>query len=165
MKNVSLYLRTGVFGIIDSLVSMVGVLAGLNVAGATRHTLVLTAVVYAFVEAFSMSVGSFLSEESSEEYEHGATTSGRIPFVAGVIMFVSFVVVSFIPLLPYLLLGDPYALQVSVAASIATLFIGGMISARIARLPMFWRGIRMAGLGGAAIIIGIVIGTLFPGAA
>ncbi len=163
MNNISLYLRTGVFGIIDSLVSMVGVLAGLNVAGATRHTLVLTAVVYAFVEAFSMSVGSFLSEESSEEYEHGANVSERLPFLAGVVMFVSFVVVSFIPLVPYLLFEDPYALQLSVAVSILVLFIGGIISARIARLPMLWRGIRMAGLGGAAIVIGIVIGTLFPG--
>ncbi len=163
MSNISLYLRTGVFGIIDSLVSMVGVLAGLNVAGATKHTLVLTAVVYAFVEAFSMSVGSFLSEESSEEYERGANVSERLPMVAGVVMFLSFVLVSFIPLAPYLLFPDPYALQLSVGISVLALFIGGVVSARIARLPVLWRGFRMAGLGGAAIVIGIVIGALFPG--
>lgn len=163
MSNVSLYLRTGVFGMIDSLVSMVGVLAGLNVAGATRHTLVLTAVVYAFVEAFSMSVGSYLSEESSEEYEHGVHVSERLPLAAGIIMFVSFVLVSFIPLAPYLLFSDPYALQLSVGVSILALFIGGVASARIAKLPVVWRGFRMAGLGGAAIVIGIVIGALFPG--
>lgn len=164
-KNAALYVRTGVFGIIDSLVSMVGVLAGLNVAGSSRYTLVLTAVIYAFVEAFSMSVGSFLSEESSEEYEHKSNVSERMPVIAGVIMFVSFVLVSFIPLAPYLLLSDPYALPASIGVSIAALFIGGAISGRVAGLPVAWRGFRMAALGGAAIALGVSIGILAPGAA
>ncbi len=69
VKTTELYLRNIIFGISDSLVSTVGLLAGIDAAGTPRQAILLTGIVYAFVEAFSMAVGSFLSEQSAEEYE------------------------------------------------------------------------------------------------
>lgn len=162
MKDLSLYLRSIIFGITDSLVSTVGLLAGISVAGAPHRTIALTGIVYAFVEAFSMAVGNFLSEESAEEYAAKAPVSNGLPLLAGTVMFVSFALASFIPIVPYLFLGDPYALYTSIALSIAALFGTGLLSARIAKLPLFVRGVRMALLGGAAIGIGIIVGLILP---
>ena len=162
MKTSALYLRTIIFGINDSLVSTVGLLAGISVAGVPRATIALTGIVYAFVEGFSMAMGDFLSEESAAEYESKSNVNNRSSVIAAVIMFLSFVLASIIPLVPYLLFTGSTALATSVAGSIIALFIVGMVSARFSRLPMVWRGARMALLGGAAIIMGVVVGSLVP---
>lgn len=162
MKTSALYLRTVVFGINDSLVSTVGFLAGISVAGVPRATIALTGIIYALVEAFSMAMGDFLSEESSEEYMQKSRVNNRPSIIAAVFMFISCVIASLIPLIPYILFASSMALTVSISLSVATLFLVGMISARFSRLPMLWRGVRMACLGGAAIVMGVAIGMYMP---
>lgn len=156
-----LYLRNIVFGVADSLVSTVGLLAGIGVSGANRSTIMVTGVVYAFVEAFSMAVGSFLSEESAEEYETKKESSHRKPLLAGMIMFVSFVTASCVSIAPYIFFGSPSAIVSSVILSIIVLFLIGIASAKISRINPLKSGAKMALLGGAAIIIGTVIGNFF----
>ncbi|MDP2655491.1 MAG: VIT1/CCC1 transporter family protein [bacterium] len=162
MKTSALYLRTIIFGINDSLVSTVGFLAGISVAGVPRATIALTGIVYAFVEAFSMAMGDFLSEESAEEYMSKSVVNNRHSITAAVFMFISCVFASLIPLIPYIIFPSGTALIVSVTLSVVSLFIVGMVSARFSRLPMIWRGVRMALLGGAAIVMGVAIGTFMP---
>ena len=162
MKTSALYLRTIIFGINDSLVSTVGFLAGINVAGVPRSTIVLTGIIYATVEAFSMATGDFISEESAEEYESKSSVNNHSSIVAGVIMFISSVLAALVPLAPYLIFANGTALIVSAGASIIGLFIVGVLSARFSRLPVVWRGVRMAVLGGGSIIIGIIVGLFVP---
>lgn len=160
MNSRALYLRTIIFGITDSLVSTVGLLAGLDVAGAVPKTLVLTGIVYAFVEAFSMAVGNYLSQESAEEYASGQAGQSRTAFTGAVIMFVVFVLASFIPIVPYLLYAGTTALTLSVVLSVLALFVLGMVSGKVSKLPMLARGLRMALLGGSAIVIGAIVGAV-----
>lgn len=162
MQTSALYLRTVIFGINDSLVSTVGFLAGISVAGVPKPTIVLTGIIYALVEAFSMAMGGFLSEESAEEYLSKSYVNNRSSVIAAVMMFVSSVLAALIPLVPYLIFSGGTALAVSASASILGLFIVGVLSARFSRLPVVWRGARMALLGGAAIIIGVLVGSFFP---
>lgn len=162
MKTSALYLRTIIFGINDSLVSTVGFLAGISVAGVPRGTIALTGIIYALVEAFSMAMGDFLSEESSEEYMKKSRVNNRPSVIAAVFMFISCVLASLIPLVPYILFTSTTALLISVGLSVFSLFIVGMVSARFSRLPMLWRGVRMAFLGGMAIVMGVAIGTFMP---
>lgn len=162
MKTSALYLRTIIFGINDSLVSTVGFLAGISVAGVPRATIVLTGVVYALVEAFSMAMGDFLSEESAEEYVSHSNVSDRPSVISAILMFISCVLASLVPLVPYILFTASTALIVSIFLSVFSLFIVGILSARFSRLPMLWRGTRMALLGGGAIVIGVAIGTFMP---
>jgi VIT1/CCC1 family predicted Fe2+/Mn2+ transporter len=164
MKTFALYLRTIIFGINDSLVSTVGFLAGISVAGVPRTTIVLTGIIYALVEAFSMAMGDFLSEESAEEYLNKRNVNSRASIVAAVLMFLSSVLAALIPLMPYLLFPGDEAFYVSITASILGLFVVGAVSARVSRLPVFWRGVRMAFLGGIAIIMGVTVGFFLPGA-
>jgi VIT1/CCC1 family predicted Fe2+/Mn2+ transporter len=157
-KQAELYLRNIIFGVSDSLVSTVGLLAGIDAAGTTKQVILLTGIVYAFVEAFSMAVGSFLSEQSAEEYEIKGEVSGAGPVTAGVAMFISFILASFIPILPYLIFGLTAALWFSIGFSLIALLIVGMISAKIVKVNMVSHAIKMMLLGGAAIIIGVVVG-------
>lgn len=162
MKNSALYLRTIIFGINDSLVSTVGFLSGISVAGVPKATIVLTGIIYALVEAFSMAMGDFLSEESAEEYMSKSVVNNRHSVTAAVFMFISCVLASLIPLIPYIIFTAGAALMVSVGLSVLSLFVVGALSARFSRLPMLWRGARMALLGGGAIVMGVAIGTFMP---
>jgi len=60
--------RNFIFGVEDSLVSTVGLLSGIAAADTSRFTIITTGIVLIFVEAFSMGIGSFLSEETSEQF-------------------------------------------------------------------------------------------------
>jgi len=159
-KDVGMYLRNIIFGVTDSLVSTVGLLSGIDVSGSSRQTVILTGIVYAFVEAFSMAIGSFLSEESAEEYESQREVSDKKPFFAGFVMFLSFIVASFIPIVPYLIFGLTEALWFSIGFSILALFIVGIISAKITNINVLKHSLKMIFLGGAAILMGVIVGKL-----
>jgi VIT1/CCC1 family predicted Fe2+/Mn2+ transporter len=162
MKTSAMYLRSIIFGINDSLVSTVGFLAGISVAGVPTSTIILTGIIYALVESFSMAMGDFLSEESAEEYISHSNVSDKPSIISAVLMFVSCVLASLIPLVPYIIFTADTALLASISLSVFSLFIVGMAGARFSRLPMLWRGARMALLGGAAIIMGVAIGIFMP---
>src|SRR3989338_8370980 len=92
------YFRNFVFGVEDSLVSTVGLLAGVAAAGAEQSTILLTGIVLIFVEAFSMAAGSYISEASAEDYTEGDGADSRVSFLSASIMFVSYFLSGFIPL-------------------------------------------------------------------
>src|SRR3972149_7189236 len=96
-------MRNFIFGVEDSLVSTVGLLSGVSIAGLSKSSIILTGAVLIFVEAFSMGAGSFLSESSAEEYlkegDSFKKSAGR-----GIVMFFSYFLAGFVPLLPYILL-------------------------------------------------------------
>ena len=152
------YLRNVIFGVTDSLVSTVGLLAGIDAGGTTVNVVILTGVVYAFVEAFSMAVGSFLSEESVEAYESAGKSPLVKPIIGATVMFVAFVVAAFIPLAPYLIFSIGSAIWYSVGFSVTALFIVGMFTARITKSRLLPRALQSAILGGAAILIGFLVG-------
>jgi VIT1/CCC1 family predicted Fe2+/Mn2+ transporter len=152
------YFRNFVFGVEDSLVSTVGLLAGIAAAGAAAHTILLTGIVLIFVEGFSMGAGSYLSESTAEDYEEGKEAEGREPFFAASIMFISYFFSGFVPLAPYILLPVETAFWVSIGVSIAALGVLGAVGSRFTRVGL-WRSVkRMVIIGGMAILIGVVAG-------
>src|SRR3989344_5900160 len=155
--TLALYMRNFVFGVEDSLVSTVGLLSGIAIAGVPRGTIFITGVVLIFVEAFSMAAGSFISEFSAEEYVGGEVSRGK-PVRAGIVMFFSYFVSGFIPLFPYLFFQTNQAFPVSIACSLAALFILGVASGRFVKKTLFGHGIRMLIVGGLAIGVGVRAG-------
>jgi VIT1/CCC1 family predicted Fe2+/Mn2+ transporter len=153
-------LRNFVFGVEDSLVSTIGLLSGVAIAGVSRPTIVLTGVVLIFVEAFSMGVGSFLSESSEFGYVRGKEAPIRRPLGNAAVMFVSYLFSGFIPLAPYLALPSDRAFPLSIVLSLAALFLLGVVGAKISRLRVLRGGARMAVIGGSAILVGIAAGKL-----
>jgi VIT1/CCC1 family predicted Fe2+/Mn2+ transporter len=155
------YLRSFVFGVEDSLVSTVGLLSGIAIAGVSQSAIFATGIILILVEAFSMAAGSFLSETSAEEYEGHA--SKKVPILDGAIMFVSYVLAGLIPLLPYSFFVTDSAFEISIGLSLLALFILGMIGSMYTSSPKrnsFRRGLRMLIIGGVAIAVGIIAGRL-----
>jgi len=164
LKRDPLYLRNVIFGIEDSLVSTVGLLAGIASEAIPYKTILLTGSVYIVVEAFSMAVGSFLSEESAEEYVSGAEALGGRAAAGAIVMFLSFVIAGFIPIVPYLFLSGSAGLYGSIVLSLIALFILGIANGRISKIKPIRRAIRMVVMGGCAIIVGVLVGYFVKGA-
>jgi len=152
------FLRNFIFGVEDSLVSTVGFVSGIAAASVERKTLLLSGVVLVFVEAFSMGVGSALSEESVQEARTRRSARWGASVAGGLVMFISYLLTGALVLLPYVVGDVSRALPQSIAVSLVLLFMLGVISARVSRLPVLRRAIRMMVVGGTAIVLGIVVG-------
>lgn len=154
----AMYIRNFVFGGEDSLVSTVGLLSGVAAAGIAKADIILTGIVLIFVEALSMAVGSFLSENSAEEYLEKTELPLRQSITAGTIMFASYFVLGFLPLAPYLFLPVKLAFGASIIAALLALGILGWASGREFKVVAWRSGLKMLILGGAAIGIGVLVG-------
>ncbi len=154
------YFRNFVFGVEDSLVSTVGLLSGVAIAGVPKATILLTGLVLIFVEAFSMAAGSFLSESSVEGYEGGNVKPNKSNLMSGAIMFFSYLVSGFIPLSSYLFWHSGAALKFSIIFSVTALFVLGVACAKISRTSIVRNGVRMVVVGGTAIAVGLAAGSI-----
>lgn len=159
-KKFAPFVRNFVFGVEDSLVSTVGLLSGVAASGAERSTIIVTGVVLIFVEAFSMGVGSVLSDNSTKEFKSGEEVPLAVSVKGGVVMLVSYFIAGLIPLAPYLFLPNGVAFSASIWASLLGLYLLGYASAKMAGVNPLKESIQMFLLGGAAVGIGVAVGTL-----
>lgn len=159
----SLYVRNIIFGVEDSLVSTVGLLAGIASGDIGPSKLFFIGVVYLFVEGFSMAAGSYLSEHGAQEYETGKRTSSSEPLLGGIVMFVAFVVAGFVPILPYVLFTASLTtgIIVSIVVSLVLLAILGYVQAKVSKVSLLPSIVRMVVIGGIAIILGVIVGKAF----
>lgn len=155
--NRDVFIRNLVFGIEDGIVSTVGLLSGIAIAGVSGATIFLTGMVLILVEAFSMAAGSYLSEESVEENTNAAAVPMRVSITGAAIMFCSYVLAGFLPLVPYLLLDVGRAFTTSIVAAFISLFALGLWSGKRGK-HVFKSAWRMATVGGAAILVGALVG-------
>lgn len=157
-KNSGIFIRNFIFGVEDSLVSTVGLLSGVAITNMPSSEIVTTGIILIFVEAFSMGVGSLLSEHSVEEYENHK----NIPFwnaaLGAITMFFTYFVFGFIPLSPYIFISIKYAFWISIIFSLISLFLLGSLSSRFSGVKVLRSGIQMFLIGGSAIAIGIIVG-------
>jgi VIT1/CCC1 family predicted Fe2+/Mn2+ transporter len=160
-KTFLLFTRNFIFGAEDSLVSTVGLLAGIASAGMTQKEIVISGTVLICVEAFSMFVGSFLSERTTEESAPNYRVQKSNSLSAAFIMFVSYLLCGLIPLSPYFFVTVPWALWWSVAVSLLSLLVLGFVSAEILKTRILKNALRMVIIGGIAIGLGVVVGAIF----
>lgn len=154
------YFRNFVFGVEDSLVSTVGLVSGIALAGSSSAQVMVTGIILVFVEAFSMAAGAFLSERSSEEYLQQSSVSPTRSIVAALIMFFSYLISGIIPIAPYIYFDPSLAFTISVLGSLVALFILGAVGARVSGTHAWSRATQMAVVGGIAILLGIAVGQL-----
>jgi VIT1/CCC1 family predicted Fe2+/Mn2+ transporter len=155
------FLRNFIFGVEDSLVSTVGFVSGVASAHVERSTILLAGGILVAVEAFSMAVGSFLSDESVREWRQKGLVSAASSLAGSGVMFASYLVAGVMVLAPYAL-WPGRAILISILISLVLLFFLGVISARAAGLPEMFRGFRMAVIGGSAIFLGVLVAHFLP---
>jgi VIT1/CCC1 family predicted Fe2+/Mn2+ transporter len=159
-KTFLLYVRNFIFGAEDSLVSTVGLLAGIVSAGMAQGEILVSGIVLICVEAFSMSVGSFLSERTTEESCLGYEEKKSNSLLASIIMFFSYFVCGMIPLFPYFFVAVSQAFWWSILLSLFSLFILGFVSAKILKTKILKSATRMMLIGGLAIGLGVLVGVI-----
>ncbi len=152
------YLRNFVFGVEDSLVSTVGLVSGIAIAGVPKETIFVTGVILILVEAVSMSAGSFLSESSVEDYETKGKGGSETTMLGAIIMLFSYAISGLVPLLPYLFFSVHEAFRISILSSLLALMVLGVVSAQLAHVKVLRSALRMVLVGGAAIAIGVIAG-------
>lgn len=86
------------------------------------------------------------------------------PLLDAATMGASFVVGAAVPILPYLFLGTTTGLVASVLLTLGTLFVMGVVKARLAGEHWARSGAEIAGLAGGAAALAYVVGTVLPNA-
>lgn len=163
-RNNDSIIRNLVFGIQDSFGSTVGFLSGVAVSGISRETLLFTGILLIFVEAFSMALGSLISEHVVLE----ARQQKKLPlfksFAGPITMFIAYVTSGFVPLTPYILFWGPYSLLISIVVSLVTLSIASYFSARMYKISPMHHIKETLLISVIAIGVGVLVGKLFPNA-
>ena len=151
-------MRNFTFGVEDSLASTVGLLSGIASADVKSSTIILTGLVLIFTEALSMGVGSFLSEQSVEEFEHHRDLPLARTLPSALIMFFSYLFSGLIPIFPYAILPMPFSLYVSIVSAIVGLMLLGVFNAVVSGIPVGRLVKRMFILGGSVAVAGVLAG-------
>ncbi len=162
-KTAAEYVRNFTFGVEDSLASTVGLLSGIASASQANRTIVITGLVLIFTEALSMGIGSFLSDQSVQEYSRHKDVSLSRSIPSALIMFISYLIAGIIPIAPYMWLPSPYSLYLSIVLAILALGLLGAINAKISHTKARPHIFRMMILGGSVTVAGVVIGSLLHG--
>ncbi|OGG39653.1 hypothetical protein A3A21_00445 [Candidatus Jorgensenbacteria bacterium RIFCSPLOWO2_01_FULL_45_25b] len=159
-EKTSSYVRYFVFGVEDSIVSTAGLLSGIAIAGMPGKTILLTGTILIIVEAFSMAIGSFVSEYSAEDYMKQRATRSGVPIIDGVIMFVSYFIAGFIPLFPYAIFPLNIAFTTSIISSLIALSALGYAEGWFSKTSKMKGAIKMSLMAGIAIFVGVMAGKL-----
>ncbi|MBI3610145.1 MAG: VIT1/CCC1 transporter family protein [Nitrospirae bacterium] len=77
-------------------------------------------------------------------------------------MGVSFLLGAIVPLIPYLFIGTSPVIWVSIAVTVAALFVVGLIKARVIGRNPLRAGIEVMVIGTGSGLLGYLIGTVFP---
>lgn len=152
------YLRSILFGFEDSLVSTTGVIAGVSAGSHDPKVVLLAAVVTIIVEALSMGAGQFLSERAVHQMDRHHSDN---LLVGGALMFGSYFLAGFIPLLPVILFAFPVSIFISVGSAFLGLFVLGYLKGKVVQAAPLRSGLEILLIGGAAALLGLMAGWLF----
>ena len=154
------YLRSILFGVENSLISTVGLIAGISVGVNDKRVVILGAAVAIVIESVAMGVGEYLSDDAVQELDKLKRHRDN-PLESGLLMMASGTLAGLVPLTPVLIFGYPASLIWGVAAAFAVLFLLGYVKGRVLGSSPFKGGTKTLIVGGVATIIGVIVGFIF----
>jgi VIT1/CCC1 family predicted Fe2+/Mn2+ transporter len=164
------FIRDIVFGTNDALLTNIGIITGFTASLAETRLIILAVLVDIFTSAFAMSMGTYLSRTSEDDYlnlslshdtKHHVDKVLANPYVAAAVMWIVYVIAGFIPLLPFFLGFSPTdAAKVSVVFGATAFIIVGIVKGKITRTSLRKSALQFFLLGGSAALIGYGIGVL-----
>ncbi|MDD4995100.1 MAG: VIT1/CCC1 transporter family protein [Patescibacteria group bacterium] len=165
------YIYQVVFGFQDSLVSTLGAIIGIAEGSRDRFVVILSGLVIIFVESLSMGLGTYISSKSEREVKEGMYPRRRffarteqsaeaLDARRGLVMFVSYVIGGFLPLLPFFFMPVMAAIFPSILFTIVALFLLGALKTKFTG-KLWWKsGLEIAVLCFAAIVVGYAVGRM-----
>jgi len=141
-------------------VSTTGVIVGVAAGSSNKELVILAGVVTITVESLSMGMGQYMSEKSVHQLDKDGKHTDNI-FIGGGFMTLSYFLGGLIPLIPIMLFQLPYSTTLSIIFALLGLFVLGFIKAHIVKVNPLKSAIEILILGGAATLIGLVVGHIF----
>lgn len=150
------YIRSGVFGFEDAIISTTGLVIGLSSSTQNKDFILLACFVAIAVAALSASSSELISDETVNEIEK---TKPQInPIMSAAIMFFAYLLGGIIPALPIFIFDFPQSIIGTVVFSIFGFIVLGFIKARFTKGSATKSILQILLIGGASAIIGISVG-------
>jgi VIT1/CCC1 family predicted Fe2+/Mn2+ transporter len=164
------FIRDIVFGTNDALLTNIGIVTGFTASLAANRLIILAVLVDIFTSAFAMSIGTYLSRTSEDDYlgislakksKLDVDNALANPYVAAMVMWVVYVISGFIPLIPFLFgLPPNTAAKIAVGLGAITFIFVGMFKGAVTHTSLRRSALQFFLLGGAAALIGYLIGSV-----
>ncbi len=159
------YLPEFVYGGIDGAVTTFAVVSGSIGAALSPIVILILGFANLFADGFSMASASYLSAKSSIDLHprRMKRSSGLSPFKSGMAIFLSFLVVGFVPLISFVLATFnkslvPYQFTLSIILTGLAFFIVGLFKGEIVKKHPLWSAFETLVIGGIAAILAFLVG-------
>jgi len=170
------YLSEFVYGGIDGAITTLAIIAGAIGAVLSPAIILILGFANLIADGFSMGVSRYLSSQSQKELHRKHKDARRYKIKAhqsiknGIATFLSFIVIGFIPLFPFVLALfvtalEPYKLILSVVFTGLALVIVGGVKGLIVKKSVFRSSLETLIIGGIAAGLAFGIGFLLRGLA
>lgn len=138
------------------------IVVALGLAGLERHLLLATAIISIIVNGFNSASVKYSSEHYLDELDGREKKNAfRVYFVPSFIEFVCYLILSFVSVLPLLIVNDvATAVVASVILTVVLLFVAGYVRAYMVRAGRIRDGLETAFLGFGIILVGVVSGLI-----
>lgn len=151
------YLRSGLFGIQDGLVSTTGVVVGISIGVEQKAIIILASLVAVTVEASSMAAGQYSSEKAVHQMDKtGKHTDSLV--IGALIMFVAYLIGGLVPIIPTIIFNQPQARMASIIAAFLGLFILGYFKGKLVEHKPWRSALELFIIGAIATAIGLIMG-------
>ena len=168
------YLPDFVYGGIDGAITTLAVIAGSVGAVLSPAIILILGFANLVADGFSMGVSNYLSSKSKKELheKHSDSKFFKKEFHQsikhGLATFLSFVVIGFIPMFPFVLAIfvkslDPYSFQLSAAFTALALLIVGTVKGKIVGKSPSKAALETLIIGGIAAVLAFTVGYLLRG--
>lgn len=153
------YLRSGMFGFQDGLVSTTGVVVGISTGISNKEVIILAAVVAVMVEASSMAAGQYSSEKAVHQMDKSGKHTDSL-LLGAVIMFFSYLIAGMVPIVPTIIFNQPEAKYYAIAFAFIGLFVIGYIKGKVVDHSPLRSAVELFIIGAAATGIGLLVGNV-----
>ncbi len=151
------YLRSALFGLQDGLVSTTGVVVGISTGVEDKAIIILASLVAVSVEASSMAAGQYSSEKAVHQMDKTGKHTDSL-LLGAAIMFVSYLLAGFIPIIPTIIFNQPEARIISIIFAFIGLFVIGYVKGKIVGHKPIRSAVELFIIGSIATTIGLVVG-------
>ncbi len=143
------YLPQMVYGAVDGTVTTFAVVAGATWGDLTNATIIILGLANLFADGASMSISAYLAAKSEK-------VGNKTPLSIAIWTLVAFVIVWFIPLIPYVF--DVWAFRLSCLMT-GIAFVGiGVLKGYLSHTSTVASGLQTLGLGTIAALISYGVG-------
>ena len=154
------YLRSGLFGIQDGLVSTTGVVVGISTGIEDKAIVILASLVALTVEASSMAAGQYSSEKAVHQLDKTGKHTDSLT-VGALVMFFGYLLGGIVPIIPTIIFNQSQARIIAIFSAFVGLFILGYLKGHLVKIKPLRSALELFTIGAIATTIGLIVGYIF----